>query len=173
MKKIISTKIITVAGMLASVGIMLGLFKIPINQLIEIRLGSLPVEMAGMLLGPFYAAIVGAITDVGGFLVYPTGPYFPGFTVSGVISGLIFGFMLYGKKPTLPRIFITQCINTLVVGILLNSYWLDTLYFKNGYLATILVRLPKELIMIPVLTGIYYLIVTAIGKQLAVELETW
>ncbi len=170
MKKLANVKTLTVAAMLTAIGIILGFFKIPINQLIEIRLGSLPVEMAGMLFGPAVAGVVGALTDIGGFIVKPTGPYFPGFTFSGIIGGIIFGLMLYGKKPTIKRIFATQCVYTLVVGIILNSYWLDVLYFQNGYIATIIARLPKELIMIPIMSAIYYLIVTAMGKQIVGEI---
>lgn len=164
MKKLTNTKTLTIAAMLSALGIVLGFFKIPINQLIEIRFGQLPIEMAGMLFGPGVAGVVGAITDVGGYIVKPTGPFFPGFTFSSIVSGIIFGLMLHGKKITFLRVLMTQVIYTLVVGVILNSYWLDMLYFQNGYVATIIARLPKELIMIPIMSVIYYSIVKAFGK---------
>ena len=164
MKKLINTKTLTAAAMLSALGIVLGFFKIPINQLIEIRFGALPIEMAGQLFGPAVAGVVGGITDIGGYLVKPTGPFFPGFTFSSIVGGIIFGLMLHNKKITFARVLATQVVYTIVVGIILNSYWLDVLYFQNGYFATIMARLPKELIMIPIMSVIYYSIVKAFGR---------
>lgn len=164
MKKLFNTKTLTIAAMLTAIGIILGFFKLPITQLIEIRFGSLPVAMAGMMFGPGVAGIVGALIDIGGFLVKPTGPFFPGFTISGIVSGIIFGVMLHDKKCTFLRIFATQAIHTLIVGIIMNSFWLNLLYLKNGYLAAIIARLPKELIMIPVMTVLLYTVLNSLEK---------
>lgn len=164
MKKLLNTRTLTIAAMLTAVGIILGFFKLPINQLIEIRFGSLPIALTGMMFGPGVAGIVGALIDVGGYLVKPTGPFFPGFTISGVVSGIIFGVMLHGKKCTFYRILLTQAIHTLIVGIIMNSFWLNLLYLKNGYLAAIITRLPKELVMIPVMSVLLYTVLNSLEK---------
>lgn len=164
MKKLRDTKTLTVAAMLTAVGIVLGFFKIPITQLIEIRFGSLSIALAGMLFGPGVGGVVGALVDIGGYLVKPTGPFFPGFTVSSAITGIIFGVVLYNKKFTLPRVAVAQAVNTLIVGILMNSYWLNMLYFQNGFLATILARLPKELITLPINIALTYVTFKALEK---------
>ena len=164
MKKLMDTKTLTVAAMLTAIGIVLGFFKLPINQLIEIRFGSLPISMAGMLFGPGVAGVVGALVDIGGYLVKPTGPFFPGFTVSGIVGGIIFGLMLHGKKITLLRVLMTQIVYTLIVGVIMNSYWLSLLYLQGGYVAAIVSRLPKELIMIPVYTILFYSVLKAFDK---------
>jgi len=165
MNKLRNTKTLTLAAMLVAVGIVLGFMKIPINQLIELRFGSIPVAIAGNLLGPGVAAVVGALTDIGGYLVKPTGPFFPGFTISGIVSGIIFGLILYGKKPTFQRLLVAHMIHTLIVGVLLNSYWLTILYvYLDGFPAAIIARLPKELILIPVLAFIQYAIAKAFER---------
>ena len=164
MRKLTNIRTLTVAAMLTALGIILGFFKLPINQLIEIRFGSLPIALTGMLFGPGVAGVVGALVDIGGFLVKPTGPFFPGFTISGVVSGIIFGLMLHNKKPTFVRILATQAVHTLIVGIIMNSYWLNLLYLKNGYLAAIIARLPKELIMIPIMSAILFTILNTFER---------
>ena len=164
MKKLMDTKTLTVAAMLTAIGIILGFFKLPINQLIEIRFGSLPICMAGMLFGPGVAGVVGALVDIGGYLVKPTGPFFPGFTVSGIVGGIIFGLMLHKKKITFLRVLMTQIVYTVIVGVIMNSYWLSLLYLKDGYIAAIVARLPKELIMIPVYTVLFYSVLKAFDK---------
>ena len=105
MRKLMNTKTLTAAAMLSALGIVLGFFKIPINQLIEIRFGALPVEMAGQLFGPAVAGVVGGIVDIGGYLVKPTGPFFPGFTFSSIVGGIIFAISLTvsGNLPLLSR----------------------------------------------------------------------
>ena len=95
MKKLSNTKTLTLAAMLTAIGIVLGYFKFPINQLIEIRFAFVPLCLAGLLLGPGIAGVMGILVDIGGFLAYPTGPYFPGFTFSSMMTGVIFGLFLY------------------------------------------------------------------------------
>ena len=144
------TKALTLAAMLTAVGIVLSFFKIPITPIIEIRFGSLPIAVAGMSLGPIVAAIIGAVIDVLGFFVKPTGPFFPGFTISGIVSGLIFGLVLYKKKLHPVRILVALVLQTLVVGIIMNTFWLDFMYIKAGFFTTLMMRLPKELVMLPI-----------------------
>ena len=144
------TKALTLAAMLTAVGIILSFFKIPLTPIIEIRFGSLPIAVAGMSLGPIVAAIIGAVIDVLGFFVKPTGPFFPGFTISGIVSGLIFGLVLYKKKLHPVMILVALVLQTLVVGIIMNTFWLDFMYIKAGFFTTLMMRLPKELVMLPI-----------------------
>ncbi|SFA89681.1 ECF transporter S component, folate family [Acetitomaculum ruminis DSM 5522] len=153
MSKLKNTFTLTTAAMLLALGILLGLFKLPINQFIEIRFASLPICIGGALFGPGIAAVIGAFSDIGGFIVRPTGPYFPGFTISGIITGIIFGIFLYKKALTWKRVLLAQAVNTIVVNLLINSYWLTLLYGTKTYTALLIGRLPKELIMVPILTA--------------------
>ena len=158
MNKLKDTKTLALAAMLTAIGIILGFLKLPITQMFEIRFGGLSIAMAGMMLGPIPAAVVGALVDVGGFLVKPTGPYFPGFTLSGIVGGLIFGFFLYGKKTSFIRVLCAETVYTVVVGMGLNTLWLSLLYLKNGYIAALVTRAPKEILMIPIYSFIYYFV---------------
>ncbi len=145
-------RVLAGTGMLSAIAIVLGFFKIPLTQLVELRFSSLPVAAAGYLFGPVCAGAVGFVADVGGYLVRPTGPFFPGFTITSIVSGIIFGCILHGHKPSLRRILAAQILYTLICGILLNSLWLTILYGR-GFIAVLSARLVKELIMIPVNTA--------------------
>lgn len=164
MKKLKETRTLTVAAMLTALGIVLGFFKLPISQLIEIRFSSLPICLAGMLFGPGVGGVVGALVDVGGYFVKPTGPFFPGFTVSSAVTGIIFGLMYYQKRLTVKRVIVAEIIYTVIVCVLMNSYWLSVLYLNDGYLAAIITRLPKQLIMVPIYAIMRYTMLTAIEK---------
>ena len=164
MKKLRNTRTLTLAAMLTAIGIVLGFLKVPINQFIEIRFGALPLAMAGNILGPGVAAIVGALVDIGGFIVKPTGPYFPGFTISGIVGGIIFGLILYNKKATLPRLLVAHTVYTIIVCVFMNGFWLNMLYLKSGYWAVVVSRLPKQIIMIPIMAIIQYALSQSFAK---------
>ena len=87
-------RVLTSAGLLSAIAIVLGFFKIPLTQIIEIRFMVLPVAAAGWLFGPVVGGLVGIVADVGGYLIKPTGPFFPGFTITSMLSGVIFGCVL-------------------------------------------------------------------------------
>ncbi|MBR5953217.1 MAG: folate family ECF transporter S component [Pseudobutyrivibrio sp.] len=171
MTKLRNTKTLALAAMLTAIGIILSFFKIPVNQLITIGFGSLPLSVSGMLLGPAVSGVVGALMDIGGYLVKPTGPFFPGFTISGIVSGIIYGLMFYKKKITFTRVLVAQVILTIVVNILMNSYWLKLLYLKDAYFAVIISRLPKEVIMLPIMTVMKYIVLKTIQEVKVFHLQ--
>ena len=49
-------------------------------QTVRLSFGDLPLMLSGMVLGPTYGAITGALADLIGFPLNPQGTYFPGFT---------------------------------------------------------------------------------------------
>lgn len=159
--------ILTGAGMLAAVGIILGFFKIPITKIIEIRFGSLPLALSGIMFGPGVSAIVGVITDVGGYLVKPTGPYFPGFTISSALTGVIFALVLYKKKVTLKRVMIAEALHTVLIGMLLNTVWLSILY-AWPFRAALAERVIKELVMYPINTALFYGVLKSVSSVPAI-----
>lgn len=159
MKKLKDVRTITTCALLLALATILGFFKIPITQIIEIRFGALPVAVAGAFFGPVLGGIVGGLADILAYIVKPTGPFFPGFTISSAIGGVIFGLILYskGRKPTILRIFLAQVIYTIVVGLIINTFNLYFLYGDfaagvNGYFVYMGTRLLKELIMLPINT---------------------
>ena len=93
--------------------------------------------------------------DLIGAILFPFGAYFPGFTISAALIGLVYGIFLY-KKPGEERKnfkFIIQLIisSIIVLGgikILLESVFLNVLYGK-AYLAVIASRFVTQLIMLP------------------------
>jgi ECF transporter S component (folate family) len=144
-------RVMTSAALLSAIAIILGFFKIPVTQVIEIRFAMLPIAVSGCLFGPVVGGIVGMVADIGGYLVKPTGPFFPGFTITSMVSGVIFGFMLYRQKPAPLRILMSQIVYTIICGVLLNSLWLSMLY-GNGFIPVLTARFVKEIIMIPINT---------------------
>ncbi|MBO4374559.1 MAG: folate family ECF transporter S component [Lachnospiraceae bacterium] len=149
MKQLRDTKVLTTSAMLLAIAVILGFFKIPVSDVVEIRLQFLPVACAGMLFGPAVGGITGGLTDVLSFLVKPTGPFFPGFTITAVLQGVLYGVILGKKEPTLKRIITAQLLDSIIIGLVMNSICLSLLY-GQGVIAVIGARVIKTLIMLPI-----------------------
>lgn len=90
----------------------------------------LPIAITGAMFGPVPAALVGAFGDIISLLIVPTGgAYFPGFTISGILTGFIYGFALYKSNVSVARVIIAWIINAITVEIFITAYWL---YLING-----------------------------------------
>jgi hypothetical protein len=69
-----------------------------------------------------------------GYLVRPTGPFFPGFTLNAIINGVVYGLILYKKPLSMKRVVIARVINTVLISFLLNPLWLSMMYGKAFHL---------------------------------------
>ncbi len=87
----------------------------------------IPVVLAAISTGPWAGAIVGGVGDLVGALLFPIGPYFPGFTLSAVITGLIFGFALQ-KRHNFTTIFVAVLADSVITTLILNTVWVSVLY---------------------------------------------
>lgn len=161
MSNLRKTRVLTTGAMLAGIAIVLGFFKFPLGQILEIRFSFLAIAVSGALFGPLVASIVGVISDLGGFMVRPTGDFSLGFTLSAAITGLIFGLVLYRQRATWQRILLAQIAYSLIVGMVLNTLWLSILIGK-GFPLLFTARLGKELLMIPINTLLLLMVMKAL-----------
>ncbi len=130
---------------------------------VRIGLGFTALVIAAIFYGPAAAAVVGGLGDFIGSIAFPTGSYFPGFTLTQILMGLVFGFALYRKFYNLPlfsfggtpekadstalsgtaasqllRIAVAVLINQCILSLLLNTLWISVLYGSSftGLLST-------------------------------------
>ena len=163
MSQLKDVKVLTTTALLIAVATVLGFFKIPINQLIELRFSFLPIAASGMLFGPVVGGLVGLLADVLGYMVRPTGPFFPGFTIATMISGVIFGAFLHKKKLTVPRVIVANLVETIVVSLVINTFNLMILY-GNPFWAVLSAKLLKNAIMFPINTCLLYLTLQSLQR---------
>ena len=115
---------------------------------LKIGFSFIPVVVAAMLYGPAGGACVAALGDFLGAILFPIGPYFPGFTFTALLTGIVFGLFLRRKQTPL-RTVIAVLINQLGLSLLLNTFWISVLY-KSPYFPTLLSRIPQCAVLIPV-----------------------
>ena len=122
-----NTKMLVTLALLIAMEIVLNRF-LSINAWnLKIGFSFVPVVLAAMLFGPIHAAIVGGVGDLVGALLFPIGAYFPGFTLTAALMGLVWGLFLH-KKHNLTNTVISVAINQLILGLFLNTYWISVLY---------------------------------------------
>lgn len=130
---------------------------------VRIGFGFVALVIAAVVHGPVAAALVGGLGDMIGAIAFPTGSYFPGFTLTQMLMGLSFGLALYRKPlhvsdanavdphadgaaasvlaaalPLPVRASFAVLFNQLVLSLLMNTLWISILYGSSftGLLTT-------------------------------------
>ncbi len=149
-------KKIILSGILLALLIVLNRFISIKTPLLVISFSFVPIMMSSIWLGPKYSTIIAALGDFIGAILFPFGTYFPGFTLSAGLSGLIYGVFLYKKQEeeVSNSKFILKLIisNVLVLGIIeifVVSIWLNIMYGK-AYLVVVSTRVLAQVIMLPI-----------------------
>lgn len=160
-KKKISVKSLALMGLMIALQIVFSRFLSIQTWNLKISFGFLPLVITAILLGPAEAGIVGALADCLGTIIFPTGPYFPGLTLTALITGIVWG-VFFHKKVTLPRVICAAVINNFIFSMLLNGYWISILY-GSPYAGILQVRLPQaclmfmvEIVVIPLLQEVLF-----------------
>ena len=148
--KTVSTRDLIIISMLMALTIVLER-NFSIQTLgIRIGFGFVPVACTAMLYGPVISGVSYALADFIGISLFPTGGgYFPGFTITALLTGVVYGVFLYNKKKNFLNVGIAVSIVCLLLNLGLDTLWLYIL-LKDGVVAYIPGRITKALVMIPV-----------------------
>ncbi len=137
------TKLVVISFMITLEVLLTRIFAIFMPTSIRLSLGFLPVAMTSILYGPLWAGISYALGDIIGMLIFPMGPYFPGFTLTAFLTGLTFGLVLYGRPITFKRTLLASLIVVVFWNLILDTFWLYLL-FDQAVIAILPLRLVKS-----------------------------
>ena len=131
LKGVFTTKNLAVMAMMVALTMVLS----PITTFFiphRITFAYLPGIIVAMLYGPWAAVLFGFVSDFAGYIVFPTGPYHPGFAISDSVHYFIFACFLYGRKFSvrqyLWRITIARLLVTGIILYALDFVWLSHLF---------------------------------------------
>ncbi len=139
---------LALGAMCIALHIVLNQFTIPVSNVLEIGFDFLALSAAGYLCGPWMAGLAGAAADVLGYLLRPNGAYFPGFTLSAVLMGILYGLWYYKKPVTLWRCAAAHLSAVAVFNFFLTPLWLHIMYGQAFVLLSGM-RLLKNLLQFP------------------------
>lgn len=141
---------VTTLAMLMALALVLNLTaSIQITESLRLSFGFLATAMMGMLYGPVCAGLAAGLVDIFQYVIKPTGEFFPGFTLTAILGGVLYGIFLYKNHYSLPRLIAVKSIINVFLHLLLNSYWLTFLY-GYAFWAKIPGRIIKNVGMLPV-----------------------
>lgn len=148
-------KIIITSVLLASL-IILSRFLSIKTPITKISFAFIPTCLCAIWLGPKWTVLLNVLGDLIGATLFPTGPYFVGYTISTAIAGLIYGLLLYKKDENAPseKIFIIKVIIavllvTVIVNMGLNTLW-TSMTSGKAFMVLFGTRFVKQIIMAPI-----------------------
>jgi len=151
-----TAKLITI-GLFIALEIILTRFLSINTPFLRIGFGFLPVAMLGIMYGPVWAGLAYATGDILGMLIFPSGAFFPGFTLSAALTGIVYGLILYNKPVTWKRTLVAASIVCLGINLFMDTYWLYIL-MDRAVIAMIPARIVKSILMLCIQTAIIPLV---------------
>ncbi len=124
---------------------------IPIAGIMGLRLslGEIPLYLTGIMFGPLAGGAAGAAADLIGMAIAPVGPYFPGFTLSAALTGVIPGLILFRRGTRASYIWLLIAVGIAGVTVtLLNTFWLSMM-IQEGVYALLPTRALSRVLIIP------------------------
>lgn len=177
-----STRNLVICAMMAALAIVLSYTtSFYITNEIKIGFSGLPNRLVDFMFGPVMGCIFGGLMDVIKFFIKPDGAFFPGYTLTAMVGGLIYGIFYYRlqiKQPQLTTetgwakvkawilanvtsillIFIANVLVKFICNIGLNTLW-SSMFTGKAWLALIPTRILKNLIQIPVDTVLHFVLI--------------
>jgi ECF transporter S component (folate family) len=164
-----NTRALTLAAMLVALHIALSSVRVQITPELRLTVGYVTQAAAGMLLGPVVAMLTGAAGDIVSLICFPTGAYFPGYTLTAAVGGLIYGLVLFGRpRVSYLRALGAKAIVNVICNLFLNTLWL-TMTSGQSMMALLPVRAIKNLALLPLEALLIYMtagMVTVAARRL-------
>lgn len=175
------------SGLLLAASIVLSRFLSINTPIVSISFSFIPIILSAMLLGVGHTILVAGLSDLIGALLFPFGAYFPGYTFSSILTGLIYGLFLRRAKNLNGKQFLWRLITAVVLVSLICNLCLNTLWIlittKKAVVFFGTTRLIKEAILVPIrivlMQGIHFALQKSrsyekLGRNaLGVQEELW
>ena len=147
-----NTRTLVFAAIILALRLALKWAEIPIATDVNITFGFIANALGSMVYGPVVALLSGALSDTLGFLVKPSGFYYPLYIIPEMAGSFVFALFLYSTDITHLRLILSKfCIN-LFVNILLSApihmryQWL---FYGRTYEPFVWLRIVKNIVMLP------------------------
>ena len=119
--------------------------------------GFLARSVCALVCGPVLGLVFGFVEDILGFILQPTGDFFPGYTLSTMAGVLVYALFFFRRRITVVKLVLANAVVNLLVNAAMGSVW-STMVRGGGYLGWFLPSLAKNLITIlPKAAALYIL----------------
>ena len=145
-------RVLIFTALMIALRLILKSVKIPLAPSLNINIQFFVNALGSMVYGPVVALLAGAVSDTVGYLLFPSGPYFPGFILTEMAGGLVFALFLYRARITPVRVILSRFSVNFFVNIVLQTP-IMVLYYQmvlgKSYAWFDLPRVVKNLVLFP------------------------
>ena len=149
-----SVKAMVYAGVSVALAVLFSYVFAIQTPLVRVTFGFLPIAIYGAMYGPWKAGLVAAAADFIGTAMLGTSIFFPGFLVSGFLTGFIYGWFFHRHRVTIWRACVPFFLVMVFIHLGLNTLWL-TIFYHKAASAIFLSRLIKNIICYPMEVGLF------------------
>ena len=161
-----SLRSLVLAALFIALRIAVGMLYIPVGDNLRMLFKFIPDAVGSLILGPLLGMLVGGAADVLGAFLFPTGPFFPGYTLSAILTYLVFALFFYLREVDVVSVILARLSTNVFINIGLGSLWSHMLMGK-GYLYYLAKSVVKNLVLLPVEVIIILLIFRALMPALS------
>ena len=154
-KEFRQVRTIATLGMFGATSVVLGSMTLVIGDYIKIGFSSIAQQFVYYLFGPAVGGFFAGAMDILKYFIKPTGAFFPGWTISAMTAGVLYGCFFYKKPLTIWRVLAAELTVSVVCNMLLGTLWL-TIMYEKAFIALLPMRVIKNLVMWPVNSALFY-----------------
>lgn len=154
-KEFRQVRTVATLGMFGAISVVLGSMTLVIGDYIKIGFSSIAQQFVYYLFGPAVGGFFAGAMDILKYFIKPTGAFFPGWTVSAMAAGVLYGCFFYKKPLTIWRVLAAELTVSIVCNMLLGTLWL-TIMYEKAFIALLPMRVIKNLVMWPVNSALFY-----------------
>ena len=176
-KEFSDLKKITLAGMFLAMSVALQGVSIPLDpsRTLWMQVTFIISMLSGLVLGPLLSLVRGAGSDLIGFLIFPQGPFFPGYTLSAALGAMVYSLFFWRRKVTSSSILCAKLTVNVLINAALGSLWSVICYGTKAYEVYFGLSLVKNLVFLPievlVITVVFKAMIPALSKFHLVKSE--
>lgn len=136
-------------SLILSLQIVIGLLPIP-SGFGELKIGFSYLFQAinCLLFGPINGLMIGAMGDIIGHFLQPSGPFFLGYTLNAMIPCFVYGLCFYKTKITFSKVLLARIIVNFFVNSILGTLWSAMMFnhtFDMAMTNFLYINLPKNI----------------------------
>ena len=156
-----SLKLLMFAALMVAMARALSLIPgIPIAHT-KLTWGFLARSLCALVCGPTLGLIFAFVEDILGFILQPTGDFFPGYTLSTMAGVLVYALCFYRARITVWRLVLANLLVNVVVNAVMGTLW--TVMVRGGvYWAWFIPSLGKNLVTIIPKAAVLYVLFQAL-----------